>query len=143
MDYNCEKNVVSNLWKERGMAGAEVPQRANVWCYFKGRAATRIFSLFKWFFPSSVKRLIWFKFKCFSPSEEMSRGAERLQLLDKPCCSFHFPSGQEWKKDTDSSGFSSHTEARPPLQTLLTTTLCCICGKVQEEFLLCISTVII
>lgn len=77
MDYNCEKSVFSNLWKGRGMAGAKVLQRTNVWCYFKGRAGMRIFSLFKWFLPSSVKRLIWFKFKCFSPSEirvELLRG---------------------------------------------------------------------
>lgn len=77
MDYNCEKNVVSNLWKGRGMAGAEVLQRTNVWCYFKGRAGTRMFSLFECFLPSSVKRLIWFKLKCFSPSEirvELLRG---------------------------------------------------------------------
>lgn len=47
MDYNSGKNVVSNLWKGRVMAGAKVLQRTKAWCYFKGRAGTRIFSLFK------------------------------------------------------------------------------------------------
>lgn len=76
MDYNCEKNVVSNLWKGRAMAGAKVLQRT-LWCHFKGRAGTGIFSLFKWFLLSSLKRLTWFKFKCFPPSEitvELLRG---------------------------------------------------------------------
>lgn len=94
MDYNCEKNVVSNLWKGRVMAGVSVLQRTNIWCYFKGRAGTRIFSSLKQFLPSSVKRLIGFKFRCFLPSEIT------VELLRGYCCQTDlaaaFPSLSVW-----------------------------------------------
>lgn len=71
MDCNCEKNVVSNLWKGRVMAGVSVLQRIKIrfGVYFEGSAGIIIFYLFKWFLTSAVTRLILCKFMCFLPSE--------------------------------------------------------------------------
>lgn len=87
MDYNCEKNVVSNLWKGWGMAGAEVLQRTNVWeLQEKGWDKNT-------FFIQMVSPILYQKTDLVQIQVflTITRGAERLQLLDKPCCSFHCP----------------------------------------------------
>lgn len=49
MDCNCEKNVVSNLWKGKVMAGVSVLQRIKIrfGVYFEGSAGIIVFYLFK------------------------------------------------------------------------------------------------
>jgi len=47
MHHNCEKIVVSGLWKERVMATVSVLQRIKFRCYFQRSAGKIIFSLFK------------------------------------------------------------------------------------------------